>query len=136
MHSPLSLPKGRCDTCDANRVDYVKEKMPELEHRIDEIVAKGDLIELGDADINGYLYILTVTTQHGVKAARGSKSKSAKELKDVVALCVQDIQSLYPAGMCVTVSFHSDIESGFKAQTKKELQGAGIKMSTTEGHDS
>ena len=44
----------KCDTCDANRVDYVKEKMPELEHRIDEIVAKGDLIELGDG--GEYIY--------------------------------------------------------------------------------
>ena len=114
LHKP-KMPKGRCDTCDANRVEYNKEKMREVERRIDEITAKGDLIELGEADVNGNLYILTVTTQHGVKAARGSKTKSAKELKEVVAMCVQDIQSLYPAGMCVTVSFHSDVESGFKA---------------------
>lgn len=29
LHKP-KMPKGRCGTCDANRVDYVKEKMPEL----------------------------------------------------------------------------------------------------------
>ena len=59
LHKP-KMPRGRCETCDANRVEYNKEKLLEVERRIDEITAKGDLIELGDADINGYMYILTV----------------------------------------------------------------------------
>ena len=34
-HSGPKMPKGRCDTCDANRVEYNKEKMTEVERRIE-----------------------------------------------------------------------------------------------------
>ena len=49
---------------------------------------------------------------------------------------VEDIKKLYPHGMCVDTSFHSDVEKGFTAATKKKLQEAGILITTTEGHDS
>ena len=104
LHKP-KMPVGMCATCDETRVLANQEIQPVIGQKQDEILSKADLIELGDPDINGYRYLLTVTTQHGVKAARGSKTKSAEELKTVVMDTIQDIKNLYPHGICVEVSF-------------------------------
>ena len=50
--------------------------------------AQADLIELKEPDINGFLYILTITTDKGIKAAGGSKTKTAKELHKVMLTAI------------------------------------------------
>lgn len=96
-----------------------------MNQKLDEVRAKADLIELGGPDINGYKYLLAVTTQHGIKAAQGSKTKSAAELQRVVMETVGEVKALYPHGICVDISFHSDVEKGFTAcSCKKKTTGS------------
>ena len=102
----------------------------------DEVKMTGDLIELREPDINGNMYIMTMTTQHGIKAGRGSKTKKAKELYKVTTELIQDVQALYPHGITAVMSFHTDMEQGIVNGVKQELQANHIKVTNTEGHDS
>ena len=76
-HKPR-MPIGMCEVCDETRVLHNQEKQPEIGEKQGAVKAQADLIELKEKDINGFLYILTVTTDKGIKAAGGSKTKTAK----------------------------------------------------------
>ena len=72
-HKPR-MPIGMCDVCDEVRVLHNPEHQPQVGEKLDQIKAQADLVELRDKDINGDLYVLTVTTQHGIKAAGACKT--------------------------------------------------------------
>lgn len=90
-HKPR-MPIGMCHVCDEVRVLHNPEHQPQVGEKLDQIKAQADLVELRDKDINGDLYVLTVTTQHGIKAAVACKTKSTKDLYKAVVAAISKVR--------------------------------------------
>ena len=101
-HKP-GIPMGLCQVCDEVRVLNNQEEQPKVGGRVDEIEAQADLIELGEPDINGHMYIMTMTTDRGIKAGAGSKTKSEKDCMKTMTEVVDKIslRALYPHGVII-----------------------------------